>query len=269
MQLTVLADNNTTIDRYLIGEPAVSYYIRDTDISLLVDVGYSDVFMKNAAALGIDIGGVDTIVLSHGHDDHTGGLVPFFAGKDRSAVRIIAHPLALSQRDAEGLAICAQYNAEMLEQKCRLTLSDRPIKLSGNLTFLGEIPQMVDFEPRDAIGEMRTDNGATEDFVMDDSAVVYRGEDGLFLITGCSHSGICNIAEYAKLVCKDERIAGIIGGFHLFDTGSRLEQTIAYFKENRITQLYPCHCTSFAVRAEINKQIPITEVGVGMKLTIL
>ncbi len=47
---------------------------------------------------------------------------------------------------------------------------------------------------------------------MDDTALVYKGEKGSYIITGCSHSGICNIAEYAKKVCGDNRILGIIGG---------------------------------------------------------
>lgn len=74
MRLTVLVDNNTYIDEYYWGEPGVCYYIEDGEEVLLFDVGYSDLFIKNAAAMNIDLSQLNTIVLSHGHDDHTRGL---------------------------------------------------------------------------------------------------------------------------------------------------------------------------------------------------
>ena len=66
MKLKVLVDNNTYIDQYYCGEPAVSYYIEDEGKRLLLDVGYSDVFIKNSKAFGIDLASIDTIVFSHG-----------------------------------------------------------------------------------------------------------------------------------------------------------------------------------------------------------
>ncbi|MBQ1439018.1 MAG: MBL fold metallo-hydrolase [Solobacterium sp.] len=74
MKLTVLTDNNTIIDRYYLGEPALSFYLEDGDRRILFDTGYSDVFLRNAEALGIDLHAITDIVLSHGHNDHTGGL---------------------------------------------------------------------------------------------------------------------------------------------------------------------------------------------------
>ena len=88
---------------------------------------------------------------------------------------------------------------------------------------------------------------------MDDTALVYKSENGIYIITGCSHSGICNIIEYAKEVCKDNRVLGVIGGFHLFEVTEQVNKTIDYLKQNNIKELYPCHCTSFAVKAEIHK----------------
>ena len=73
-QLTVLADNNTIIDKYLLGEPALSFYIEYDNKKILFDTGYSDVFISNAAKLGISLKDLDFIVLSHGHNDHTGGI---------------------------------------------------------------------------------------------------------------------------------------------------------------------------------------------------
>ena len=55
MKLKVLVDNNTYIDEYYLGEPAVSYYIEDEDVKLLLDVGYSDIFLKNASKMNIDL----------------------------------------------------------------------------------------------------------------------------------------------------------------------------------------------------------------------
>ena len=74
MKLTVLVDNNTIIDRYFYGEPGVSYFIEDEDIKALFDVGYSKLFIKNAIKMGLDIKNIDSVVISHGHNDHTGGL---------------------------------------------------------------------------------------------------------------------------------------------------------------------------------------------------
>lgn len=73
MKLTVLVDNNTLIDQYLLGEPAVNYYIEDEDEKILFDTGYSDVFIRNAEKLHINLADITKIVFSYGHNDHTGG----------------------------------------------------------------------------------------------------------------------------------------------------------------------------------------------------
>ena len=266
MKLKVLVDNNTYIDQYYCGEPAVSYYIEDEDVSILLDVGYSDLFMKNLAEFGIDLESIKTIVISHGHDDHTRGLKYYFNQPHKNRISILAHPDAFKEKVVGSLKICSPILEEELKDKCNLMLSKEPVKLSENITFLGEIPQVNGFEERKPIGKQMTNDISINDYVMDDTALVYKSEDGIYVITGCSHSGICNIVEYAKGVCNDNRVLGIIGGFHLFEVSEQVSKTIEYFKENNIRELYPCHCTSFAVKVEIHKTIPIKEVGVGLEI---
>ena len=69
-----------------------------------------------------------------------------------------------------------------------------------------------------------------------------------------------------KKVCNDNRILGVIGGFHLFENDGRLKDTITYFKDNNIKYLYPCHCVSLKAKIEMAKQLEIHEVGVGLEL---
>ena len=95
MQLTVLVDNNTLIDRYYLGEPGVAYYLEDGDVRILFDVGYSDIFLRNAQALGIDLSRLQQVVLSHGHNDHTRGLLWLSEQEYFSELQLLAHPDAL------------------------------------------------------------------------------------------------------------------------------------------------------------------------------
>lgn len=266
MKLKVLVDNNTYIDQYYCGEPAVSYYIEDEDVKLLLDVGYSDLFLKNMREFGLKIEDINTIVISHGHDDHTRGLKYYFAENQEQKVSIIAHPDAFKEKSFDGLKICSPILEESLKNKCNLVLSKEPVKIRRNMIFLGEIPQMNSFEKRMAIGKQKMGGCLIDDYVFDDTALAYKSKNGIYIITGCSHSGICNIIEYAKKVCKDDRVLGVIGGFHMFEVNDRVKKTINYIKENNIKELYPCHCTSLYVKAEMYKTLPLKEVGVGLEI---
>lgn len=266
VKLKVLVDNNTYIDKYYYGEPAVSYYIEDEDARILLDVGYSNLFIKNSIALGVDLQNIDSIIISHGHDDHTKGLKYYFEENYENRLSIIAHPDAFKEKINKNINIGSSILTEELKERCNLILSKEPMKISNNLTFLGEIPQLNDFEIRSPVGKQNENNVFVDDYIMDDSALAYQSEKGIYIITGCSHSGICNIVEYAKKVCNDHRVLGIIGGFHLFELSDRVSKTIDYFKQNNIRELYPCHCTSFAVRAEMHKALPLEEVGVGLEI---
>ena len=269
MKLTVLVDNNTLIDKYFLGEPAVSYYIEDEDEKILSDTGYSDVYISNANKLQINLGDITKIVFSHGHNDHTGGFHFLSDRYDLSQAKLFAHPDVFQEKRDSGEYIGSNLTEDSAAKICSLSITKHPVSISKNIIFLGEIPNTHSFEVRTPIGEQKgSNNHYHDDYILDDSALVYRCSKGLFIITGCSHSGICNIIEYAKTVCKNDTVLGVIGGFHLFNTGTRLEQTIRYFLDNDIRELYPCHCVSFNVKAKINSHIPIHEVGVGLTITI-
>ena len=155
MKLRVLVDNNTYIDRYYLGEPAVSYYIECDGIRLLFDAGYSDVHLKNAEALGIDLGLVTHMVFSHGHNDHTRGLKFMNERLELSGMEVIAHPSCFDEKVFGEESIGAPYSAADMAGICRYRPCDRPADISEHLVFLGEIPDTVDFETRKAIGRTR------------------------------------------------------------------------------------------------------------------
>ena len=266
MKLRVLVDNNTFINMYYLGEPAVSYYIEDEGAKILFDTGYSNIFIENAIKMNIDLNKLDKIVISHGHDDHTKGLKYLF--KDKKNIELISHPYSFNYKEVSGEYIGSPMTKEELETVYDLNLSKVPIDISKNITYLGQIPQSNNFEIRQSIGQCNINNEMIDDNVIEDSAIVYKSDKGLFIITGCSHSGICNIIEYAKKVCNDNRIYGVIGGFHLFDVDERLKKTINYLKENNIKLLYPCHCVSLEAKIEMAKNLKINEVGVGLEIDI-
>ncbi len=267
MKLTILTDNTTRIDEYYLGEPGVCYYIEDGERKILFDTGYSDVFVRNAEKLGIDLTGVDTVVLSHGHNDHTRGLL--FLPKSEEKRTLYAHPEVFESKKFDDEEIGMPLSKENAKELFELKLSKIPVKITDHITFLGQIPRGNDFEAKRPLGEKMAENGAWEpDFLLDDSAIVYNGgEDGITVITGCSHAGICNIVEYAKKVCKSEKINGIIGGFHMMKLTSRVTKTVEYLQKQNPKRLCPCHCTCFHARAAIHAAVPVEEVCVGDILT--
>lgn len=227
MKLSVLSDNNTIIDKYYLGEPAVSYYIECGGKKFLFDVGYSDVYIRNAQKMEIDLSELDFVVLSHAHNDHTGGLRVF--PKQEKKPILVAHPQIFEPRQFDNMDIGSPFSAFEARQLFDLELTDKPFKIAPSLLFLGQIERSNDFENKKAIGFITHEGENKPDFLLDDSALVYVGKKGLSIITGCSHAGICNIIEYAKKVTGEKKIHSVLGGFHLLASDSeQLQRTVEY-----------------------------------------
>jgi 7,8-dihydropterin-6-yl-methyl-4-(beta-D-ribofuranosyl)aminobenzene 5'-phosphate synthase len=276
MKLTVLVDNNTLIDRYFLGEPAVSYLIETEGRKVLFDVGYSEAFFVNARKLLLDLLDVDFVVLSHGHIDHTGGLVPLLRLYTEAKIEkleakrptLVAHPLTLSSRRLGDLPeIGSLLSADKLSGFFHLQLSRDPVWLTERLVFLGEIERINDFEAQKPLGRILEDGVEKDDFLLDDSALAYKAPQGLVIITGCSHAGICNIIAQARRICGEDRVVDIVGGLHLLDPpAAQLEGTLEFLKALVPGSVHACHCTDLRSKIALSRVVSLEEVGVGLAL---
>ena len=299
LTVTVLVDNTSLTDRYFTAEPGLSLFVEHGNRKYLFDVGYSGIFMENAARMGlnllrfqrlvnaktgggrtdpdpgIDLLDLDRIILSHGHIDHTGGLVPLMRrhmeaemdGRAHKLPCVLAHPYCFYPRPALPLAnIGSPVSEEELARHFPVVTSRAPVWLTDNLVFLGEIPRPT----APAMKKKRkvlTPGGLQNDYLVDDTALAYRSESGLVIITGCSHSGICNIIRYAREVTDEQRILDVIGGFHLMENDrAGIEQTVKELALFSPASLHPCHCTSLAAKIALAAVAPVHETGVGLEL---
>ncbi|MDD4126481.1 MAG: MBL fold metallo-hydrolase [Methanomicrobium sp.] len=279
MKLTVLCDNNTITDLYLAGEPALSFFIEDSGKNILFDAGYSDVFIKNAEKIGINLLLTDFIVLSHGHIDHTGGLLhlkkmykkAISEGIFHKRPCLIAHPAVFRDVSEESFGnIGSPVKKEDLELFADVVLSDEPFKITENLIFLGQIREKTSFESPSYAGVSKNDAGDdVPDCSPDDSALVYFSETGLVVITGCSHSGICSIVKQAENISGRNDFIDIIGGFHLLNAEKeRLLKTGEFLKNLDIKKIHPCHCTDLCAKIALSAFVETGDVGSGFVIEL-
>lgn len=238
VSITILNDNRPS--GYLASEHGLAMLI-DADEKILFDTGPSDVFLRNAEKMHIDLDDVHTIVLSHGHWDHGNGL-PYLFG-DESSRRLICHPAAFEKkyRKKDHSYIGLSWSQTEVARHFLLRTSKTPVQVTKKIYFLGEIPRNNDFEARTT--EFETENG-TEDFVPDDSGIAIRTAQGMIVITGCGHAGICNTIDHARNVTGDDRIVAVFGGFHLKKDDEVTRKTVDCFLRIGVKMAYPSHCTA-------------------------
>ncbi|MFO7816917.1 MAG: MBL fold metallo-hydrolase [Thermodesulfobacteriota bacterium] len=274
MRLNILTDNNTFIDRYYLAEPGLSILIEDGPQKILFDCGFSDVFWHNANIMGHSLLFLDYLVFSHGHLDHTWGVEKLMrehtiAGLENikhKKPEVVAHPDALKGVGfPPGINIGPLIGPDEMAAYYKMNLSKEPVQITERLIFLGQIPRNNDFEGHVAIG---TKIGKSEpDLLPDDTALAYKDERGLIIITGCSHSGICNIVEHARRVCGQENILSIIGGLHLQTPEKKvLEKTCEFISGLNLQTLYAGHCTDLDSKIALAQKSPLREMGSGLVL---
>lgn len=281
VKITVLVDNNTLIDRYLVGEPGLSFFIEDEDDTrVLFDLGYSDAFLVNARKLGIDLSYLDWLVFSHSHMDHTWGLDSLLRFYSEAAVEdiphgkplVIGHPTVFDSRELPPLGeLGSLHSQQRLSRHFSLHLTPSPAFLSSSILYLGEIPHRYDFELSGPIGRREIEDGSLPDTIPDDTGLVLRVDEGIVVITGCAHAGVCNTVAHARALAREhwdtDRVVDVIGGFHLQNaSGPRLTATAEYLSGVGLEALHACHCTDLAAKIALAGRCPIREVGAGLVL---
>jgi 7,8-dihydropterin-6-yl-methyl-4-(beta-D-ribofuranosyl)aminobenzene 5'-phosphate synthase len=183
---------------------------------------------------------------------------------------LVAHPWCFCPRTKEsGQNIGSPIGVERIASRIPVELSEKAVYLTDDLIFLGEIPRVHSFEdPAPSRRQIWLSDGTVrEDLLTDDTALVYLGSEGMVILTGCAHSGICNIITRAQEMTGEDRVRDIVGGLHLIrPSAERMEGTRAFLTTQEIQSLHPCHCTSFAARCSLAQDLPVEETGVGLRL---
>lgn len=235
-----------------IGEWGFAGLLETDGHRLLIDTGArADAVLRNAEELRIDLSTVTDLVLTHNHQDHTGGLLTLrreLSKKNPKALSRVHVPagiflsrLGADGREQNGLTpLKAQF-----EQMGGVFIEHKgPFEVSPGVWLLGPVPRVHPERNFSTSGRVQTPAGPVEDNVPEDTAVVINASSGLIVISGCGHAGIVNTLEYARKVVREAPIEAAIGGFHLFAaTDDQLAWTAGRLKSVGIRHLLGAHCT--------------------------
>ena len=269
LKVQILVDNVANAGP---GEWGFSAIIEADGQRILFDTGASDLFRKNADTLGQNLLQLDFVALSHGHWDHTWGLGElvrlYLKNHEAKRPTIIAHPRTFERTlNPKGAENGPLLSLDSLQDRFPLNLTAEPLWITENLLWLGEIKRKFAFEYVEPKSKRIVDGVNEPDLSPDDTALVYRTPEGIVIITGCSHSGICNIIDQAMDLTGDDRVLDIIGGTHLLQIGQlRMKATLDYFASIKPKALHIGHCTSFDAKVALAAVADMKELFVGLEV---
>lgn len=243
MRIVTLVENSCGNEN-CIAEHGLSIYIETDNHKLLLDTGQTDAVVKNAEALSIDLSAVDTVILSHGHYDHSGGILPF--AEENPEARIIMQKSAVEPH----------YNGERyigidtdILKLPNILLIDGDMELDDELFLFSGITGRRCY-PQGNRKLSRMENGVqVPDDFLHEQCLVIKQNGKSWLLSGCSHNGILNIIDRYREIFGNAPDY-VITGFHMMKKDgehTEAEKTVIIQTAQELAKMntvfYSGHCT--------------------------
>lgn len=245
MKISVLAENTAKNDCYG-AEHGLSMYLEIGEEKILFDTGASSLFIENAKKLGIDLSQVDKVIISHGHNDHGGGLQSFFCINPKAKAFVTARAFGRYFNDSnKDISIDAG-----LLSTGRFVVYDEKLELMDNV----EVLTCNNAKPRTAINcyglKMVENSCLVDDDFKHEQYMVVEENGKRIVFSGCSHKGIINICEWLQ---PDV----LIGGFHFMriDDDKILQEAADQLNAFN-ADFYTCHCTGLKQYECLKQKMP-------------
>ncbi len=275
-KVTIVVEN-TAARPGLVVEHGLSVWLSHGETTVLYDTGAGRALLPNLAALGLDPGRIDAIVLSHGHYDHTGGLAGLIALRTASGLRteVWCHrdlfgPHLKQTRDRLGDIGPPRGSVESYQALGgEFCFIDEPTTPWPGITLLAPVPRRTDFEgPAPGLVTTDSQGEVQPDPFLDDLTILVEADSGPVALTGCAHAGVINIVRAAE-----ERLGRplsiLIGGTHLGPApAAQRERALEELAAHESLELAVGHCTGQAVIRELVELMGerVTPIRGGMTL---
>ncbi len=252
MKIKTLVENNSCSEN-LISEHGLSLYVETENHKILFDTGKTDLFIQNAEKLNIDLKEVDTVVISHGHYDHLGGLIHFLNTNQKAKVHLKKEIFdyqyfSVRQDDKKQIG----YPPDLIEYENRFEFLTNACTVSDNLIFIANIDKNYPLPKGNKILFKQKNNRLIHDNFQHELIFAIKTKNGLIVFCGCAHNGILNTVSTVQRFLPNETINSVIGGFHLIDQNqffeTETESELLFIAEElkRLTPettYYTGHCT--------------------------
>jgi 7,8-dihydropterin-6-yl-methyl-4-(beta-D-ribofuranosyl)aminobenzene 5'-phosphate synthase len=276
MQIHIICENTVGRPIAACGEHGFACMLQLPNVTWLFDTGSGRTLLGNLEILGHEAARIEAVALSHGHYDHSGGLLPLLEQVGPRPVH--AHPQIFKQRFWQGrheqrdISLPVSREA-LLAAGADFHFHQDLVELAPGLYFSGVIPRLSDMEkgdphlvePADEDGSWRADSFA------DDAALAIKSEQGLVILLGCAHAGLVNTVEYFRRRLGQPRIHAIIGGTHLGPAGDdQFAATVDYLEQLDFHRLGVSHCTGQIRAAQLHARFPnkVFFANVGTTVTV-
>ena len=238
---------NTTINPKLHSAHGLCIYIETNKHKILFDVGPNDFFIENASFLGVNLSSIDTVIISHGHIDHGGGLKSFL--NINSKAKIYVQDNVFTKHYSKRIDKISDISLlKDIENSKQIVFVKDYLRIDDELELFSDVPNNH-FMPSDnnELLHEKLNELECDDFSHEQNLII-RNKNKTVLLSGCAHRGILNIMDKAIEIIKTSPDY-VIGGFHLY-SGSRKKcedvrkiNQIAINLKDLKTQFYTCHCT--------------------------